>query len=54
MKVAVWLLAQAALIGAIVYLFLNMEWIEDRSVPFAVPREVGPHRHYISEPSFRG
>jgi hypothetical protein len=47
-------LVQAALIGAIVYLFLHMEWIEDRPVPFAAPRKVGPHHHYIIEPAFRG
>jgi hypothetical protein len=48
-----WLVQLMILLGAGAYLFLHMGWLEDRSAPFAGPRDVGPHHHYISELSFR-
>jgi hypothetical protein len=48
-----WFVQLMIFLGAGTYLFLHMEWLEDRPAPFATPRDVGRHHHYISELSFR-
>jgi hypothetical protein len=48
-----WLVQLMILLGAGAYLFLHIEWLEDRPAPFAAPREIGPPHHYMSELSFR-
>jgi hypothetical protein len=54
MRVRIRLLVQLViLLGAGAYLFLHMQWLEDRPAPFAAPLDAGPHHHYISELSFR-
>jgi hypothetical protein len=55
MSVAVWSIVRAAaLMAAIAYLFLHMEWREDRSSPFAFPSAAAADHRYIDEGAFRG
>jgi hypothetical protein len=55
MSVAVWwLLRVTALIGTILYLFLHMEWREDRLSPFALPSAPDADHRYVDERPFHG
>jgi hypothetical protein len=42
------------LLGALTYLLLHMEWLEDQLRPFAAPGGPDPGHQYISEASLRG
>jgi hypothetical protein len=55
MSVAVWWIVRAAaLMAAIAYLFLHMEWLEDRKWPRAVPDAPAADGRYIDEAPIRG
>jgi hypothetical protein len=49
-----WVVRAAALMAAIAYLFLHMEWREDPLSPFALPSAPEADHRYIDADAFRG
>jgi hypothetical protein len=49
-----WVVRAAALMAAIAYLFLHMEWLENRPSPFALPDAPAVDGRYIDETPTRG